>query len=105
VFTGVDKCGNCKINPTKPEVCKGYVCLWLAGYGDEEDRPDRSGILADTLHRIDNAVECRPLWEGAVDSVAGMTAIRRISHGTGKPALVAKFRERGMDRVVGRGVL
>jgi len=26
-------------------ICKGFFCGWLAGYGEEEDRPDKSGII------------------------------------------------------------
>lgn len=46
-------CGHCSGHgcnvhgqPDMPEVCAGFQCLWLAGMGTEEQRPDRCGIIA-----------------------------------------------------------
>jgi hypothetical protein len=29
----------------RPNICSKFQCLWLKGHGDEEDRPDKSGIM------------------------------------------------------------
>jgi hypothetical protein len=29
----------------KPEICKGYLCMWRLGVGEDSDRPDRGGLL------------------------------------------------------------
>lgn len=105
VYIGASKDGNCRLHgtPRKPSPCRDYACLWLAGYGEEEDRPDRCGVLIDTLKPIPNSIQCKPLWEGAQDSPAGVRAIERMSRERNQPALVAGFPETQMVRVVGRG--
>ena len=42
--------GGCAIHPTRPEVCRGYRCLWLGGALEEADRPDRLGAVLDLVH-------------------------------------------------------
>lgn len=95
---------NCRIYENRPTVCKGYSCLWVQGHGDEEDRPDKSGILIDTLHSIENAIECKPIGPGFEDRPEAVAAIERISRSTNKVALVASFYERKFSRVVGRPI-
>lgn len=41
--------GGCAIHPTRPEVCRGYRCLWLGGALEDADRPDRLGAVLDLL--------------------------------------------------------
>lgn len=102
-YTGPCKL-NCSIYEERPEVCKGYSCMWLYGYGNEEDRPDKCGILIDNLLPIANCIQCKPIRKGAADTPEGRAAINRISKQRNQPALVAGFPETHMVRVVGRGV-
>lgn len=37
----------CQIYAVRPNSCKSFKCAWLMGYGDEEDRPDKSDALAE----------------------------------------------------------
>ncbi len=37
----------CAIHEHRPEVCRGYSCLWLKGGLEERDRPDRLGAVLD----------------------------------------------------------
>jgi hypothetical protein len=97
-LTGNAKGGNCSINSSKPQVCHDYKCLWLLGHGEEQDRPDRSKILADTLHNIDGGFEVKQLTEGAADE--HMDTILRLVESTGKAALIATMYERRMARVI-----
>ena len=91
---------NCKIHETKPDECGGYVCSWRQGYGEQQDRPDRCGILADRINEIKGAIECKPIWEHADKQERGIAAIRRLARETGKAALVTTFYETRLDSVV-----
>lgn len=36
----------CEVYKDRPQCCKTYTCLWLAGmFGGEDQRPDKSGLL------------------------------------------------------------
>ncbi len=35
----------CAIYERRPSNCASFYCLWLQGFDDEEQRPDRSGLL------------------------------------------------------------
>lgn len=41
--------GGCGVYTTRPQVCRGYRCLWLGGALEEGDRPDRLGAVLDLL--------------------------------------------------------
>lgn len=96
--------GGCAVYDDKPSVCNQYICEWLRGHGADEDRPDRSGILADNVLRIANAIQCKPIRDGAQDTVEGVAAVERISRSSETPCLVCGFPETHMIRAVGRGV-
>lgn len=38
----------CKAYADRPEECASYACMWLVGYGEPKDRPDRLGIMFET---------------------------------------------------------
>ena len=94
-------CGSCGIYEDRPQVCKTYACAWLLGGGRESDRPDRSKMLIDTLHQIENAVECKPLYDGAQDTKKGKGAIRRIARDGKCTSIVLDFLETKILRVEG----
>ncbi len=105
-FRGPDH-NNCTIVDSRPSVCKGYKCAWLLGYGQDKDRPDRSGVIVDDVSQqgpIGNALIAKPLWFGADEEQAGGTAIKNISRDSNKPLLVLQFSEFKLLRIVGRGV-
>jgi hypothetical protein len=37
--------GACGIHERRPEICRGYRCLWLNGSLEDADRPDRLGAV------------------------------------------------------------
>ena len=39
----------CRIYAEKPKGCAAFECMWLQGVGKEEDRPDRSRVVMDSL--------------------------------------------------------
>ena len=43
--------GGCGIHARRPEICRRYRCLWLAGALEEGDRPDRLGAVLDLASR------------------------------------------------------
>jgi Fe-S-cluster containining protein len=99
-YVGKHDNGNCLIYKDRPDVCQSYKCLWLMGYGEEKDRPDRSGILCDTIHNIEGAIECKSLWDGASNTLRGKMTIQRLVDQTRKVGLVPNFYERKLKKVV-----
>jgi hypothetical protein len=43
----IHQCNGCKIfgQESRPEVCNTFKCAWLRGFGNEEDRPDKTKVL------------------------------------------------------------
>jgi|SRR5215467_7075712 len=37
----------CRIYQDRPQDCASFYCLWRMGFGEEEDRPDRHGVVMD----------------------------------------------------------
>lgn len=83
-------------------ICHDYKCAWLKGYGADQDRPDRSGILADHARGVKNAIECKPLWEDAADTEDGIATCLRLSRSSDCVALVMEFGEHRLLQVLGR---
>lgn len=58
---GIDKPGHercayqarrgCSIYEHRPRACAVYTCMWIAGWGRLSDRPDRLGLVVETLQR------------------------------------------------------
>ena len=100
-------CGNCKIYPTKgekdtrPKCCDEYKCLWVRGYGGEEDRPDKALMVFDESRGIENAIEAKPLSGGREKTQEAKDVIDRMSITTGKIVLVYNLYENHIVRVVG----
>ncbi len=98
---------NCTIYKDRPGCCSNYYCAWVKGYGAENDRPDKSGILFDTIStsgHIENSIIAKPLWLGADEEDVGIEAINHMSKDLDVPVLVVQFSEFRLLRVVGRGV-
>lgn len=107
-YTGASNKGNCKIYPAslnivdqRPKCCDEYKCLWVQGYGGEEDRPDKSLILFDESRGVENAIEAKPLSGSKETTKEGAEVIRRMSISTGKPVLVFNLYEGHIVQVVG----
>lgn len=97
---------NCKAYDTdkRLDICYSYKCMWLYGYGNEEDRPDKCMILFDNVNHITGALEAKALDDGVEDTPEGREVIERMSKSTGLPALVIGFYDRQIKRIVGRGL-
>jgi hypothetical protein len=82
----------CAIYEARPRSCRGYSCLWAAGLlnGDEQQRPDRIGIILD-LRTLDDGtsdsvkpgdrvlIQVWEVWPGAMDQPQGASLINRIA--------------------------
>lgn len=90
----------CRIYDDRPDVCRGYTCLWLQGHGEEQDRPDLSFVLCDTTNRIENGIQCKPLAPNGENDPAVQATIARMVKSTGCAGLVTNFYERSIVRVV-----
>jgi hypothetical protein len=104
-YTG--SCGsNCRVRDTggRAKVCWEYECLWLQGYGDEEDRPDKSLMLFDRAPHIENAIHAKPVADGKEKMPEGMELIKKMSRLIQKPVIVIDFYKRGIRQVIGRPV-
>lgn len=90
------KHGCCGIYETRPRSCAEYFCAWrLGGTSDDDERPDRSGVVFTSKA---NAVQaCR--------DVPGLLPMSYLAHETRPRA----FREAAtfdvVERVGGRGVI
>ena len=38
-------CNMCGVHKDRPKVCRDFDCSWIYGFGEEKDRPDKSGLL------------------------------------------------------------
>ncbi len=95
---------NCSDYDNRPMPSCSYTCMWLYGYGADEDRPDLSGILVDNAIPVENALRAIPLSLGAQDTPRARLAVERISRGRNQPILVCSYPETQLVRFVGRGV-
>jgi hypothetical protein len=104
-YSGASCDGNCKVHgQDMPKACSGYKCLWLRGYGGDEDRPDRSMMLFDRAHEVENAIEARPCKPDQEKTKEGQTLCERMVREVGEPAIMTDFYYRKPIRVVGRPI-
>jgi hypothetical protein len=97
-------CNNCKIYDHQPKMCGEYRCAWLAGFGDEGDRPDKSLMLFDCSHGILNSVEAKPLKHKHQETQEAQEVIDRFSKSMDRPVIVLDFYERRIQRIAGSSV-
>ncbi len=95
---------NCTTYSDRPMPACSYTCMWRYGYGEDEDRPDLSGIMVDNAIPIDNALRAIPLADGGQDTPEARQAVDRISRHRQQPVMVCAYKEAKMVRFVGRGV-
>lgn len=74
----------------QPIACAHYQCLWLTGLGEEEDRPEDSGVLID-LRLKDGEVGIYAIGvnEGDENRPEAREAMQRIASQTGHPVHLA----------------
>ena len=73
----------CGIYAERPEECRTYGCLWLAGYGPDRIRPDRSRVVLGTVTftvrgRPLELVTMNELTPGSLAKPAGQEIVQRL---------------------------
>jgi len=95
-------CQNCTIYETEPQACKDYFCAWIAGYGEEEDQPNRCGVLIDPqITEFGLVLFARDMWKGASKMDMGKKAIKRISEEMNLIVLIADEKSLKIKRIEG----
>lgn len=76
----------CGIYDARPEECRTYGCLWLAGYGPDRIRPDRSRVVLGTVTftvrgKPLELVTMNELTPGSLAKPAGQEIVQRLLAG------------------------
>lgn len=74
----------------QPRICAVWRCAWAMGFGEETDRPDKSGILVEFSPRTSITLEPSAFYaigvrEGSERARKARAAMFHISHDTGFP--------------------
>jgi Fe-S-cluster containining protein len=72
---GRNPIARCSIYPDRPKACREYICLWLDGLFNDEDRPDKSGVIAHCDHLNDGKTTQLVL---TIDKDANYETMQRI---------------------------
>lgn len=104
-LTVLNDCGSCGCYERRPDECKAYTCSWLDGYGSEDMRPDKCGILLETA-RIEHPKTMHLLMgfehePGAMEKYADQLAaaatagvvVVLIPHDQGTPVVFAQLED------------
>ena len=73
--------GGCGIYADRPASCVAYRCRWLYGAGAVDDRPDRLGIILDTVPALDggeDVIVAREVRVGAFEAGRGAHLLATI---------------------------
>lgn len=90
----------CSRYDDRPATCRAYRCAWLDGFGDDEMRPDRSGIVYDLRDRADGKGKYIFVMEAQPGGlVRARAAIDELAKG-GTPVVTA--RPGGAVEVIGK---
>lgn len=63
---GRNPSARCSIYESRPQACSAYFCMWRAGFGPEELKPDASGLLMTPYRREDRGPEVSNIDASAV---------------------------------------
>jgi hypothetical protein len=75
----------------RPKMCSSYQCGWLRGFGKENDRPDKSGVmLSISAFNGGTWIFVQELWEDA-HKTTGKNIIIDISKKVDIPIIVSDF--------------
>lgn len=77
--------------------CRSFRCLWLQGWGEQQERPDRSGLLyydapenanAEHFQRYGKPLTAVETREGAYRSLLGSLLVEDLIRESGRPVAV-----------------
>ncbi len=79
----------CRIYPYRPPTCRTFRCEWLKGWGDADERPDRTQLIFD-FHKegffADGLLQVFEVSEGALEGDFAIQKTREVT-GYGTPVL------------------
>ena len=83
----------CSRYESRPEVCRSFECGWLSGLGEDQDRPDKAGVLWQPLELPDGrqglgVVEARP---GALNEPRNRAWLERFERAKPGQVVVRKY--------------
>jgi Fe-S-cluster containining protein len=96
----------CSRYADRPATCRAYRCAWLDGYGEDDLRPDRSGIVYDLRDRHDGRGKYIMVMEARIGALQEEHVKRAIDElaASGVPVVLTK--PSGAVEVLGKkGVL
>ncbi len=78
-----DKTKGCAVHklPLQPKSCMDFTCAWLDGRWDDDDRPDKTGVVIRQVFRMVKGT-LTPLWAIFVDrqTEAGFKHVALLSN-------------------------
>jgi len=76
---------------TRPKCCINYFCSWANGYGSEDDRPDKCGLIV-SLNTFNNGtwIFARERKENAIET--GKNIVLDIANKIDVPVIVTDFK-------------
>ena len=90
----------CKVYDDRPTACADYRCSWLRGMGDEQDQPDRCGVLIDRrMTQFGHVLVAKQLRLNSAMTEKGREAIEHATRDEGLPCLIVDFED--TERVIG----
>jgi hypothetical protein len=72
----LDGDNGCGIYAERPNFCRAFVCLWLAGAYQDSDRPDFSGVL---LRRVAGGIRVSASRVGSLEWPRARTIVKALS--------------------------
>ena len=84
----------CRVYSNRPEQCREFSCLWLQGWANEQDRPDRLKIVLGGI--AVNVAGRRVRLVQFIETVMGAMDQERVT------ALIGSFRDEGFGICIAR---
>jgi hypothetical protein len=101
------KGGGCSIYVSRPRECAKFYCTWILGWFDENDRPDKIGVVFDAVSKesLRDLCEYSPVLDAYLKSGAppAMAVQQRFDGAAWRPRpheLIGKLRGHGIAVVV-----
>lgn len=81
----------CKVYGHHPKGCREFVCEWIKGFGPEDSRPDRSGVVLDLQESPALGTATLTIWEYQLGSLQSKPISNLISEAVSKGLAVICF--------------
>lgn len=94
------QCKNgCDIYSSRPESCQTYQCIWLTGFFDVEERPDKLGLVLDLrTSKFGEVISIWEVYDNAIEKEKTKEFLDKLSR---KYVLYIRFYKSNKRRVMG----